>query len=149
MPSVSSQFLYLPHSQYRPTFTAIFCDVIFAAFFRYLLGSPKIRTVYHYGPGNHRYFGTPLLLRRGGRNKLIFERFLTFLRTETTLILFTIILQPFIRAKNPIPTPISHLSTAKCTYSTSNGACAEEMASPAHGSDSSSSTRAKQQRQQE
>ena len=30
-----------------------------------------------------------------------------------------------------IPTPIPHLSTASCTYPTSNDACAEEMASPA------------------
>ena len=70
----------------------------------------------------------------GGRNQLSSERFLMFLRTEITLISFTIVvLPPFICpvAKYPIPTPIPHLPTASCTYPTFNNACAEEMASPA------------------
>ena len=58
----------------------------------------------------------------GARNELSPERFLMFPRTEITVILFTILsiaLLPFICpvVKYPIPTPISHLPTASCTYS--------------------------------
>ena len=118
MPSVSSQLLYLSHSHSRPIFRGFFfCDVVIAVFFQ--------RSTLKYQNQNR----LSLWARKssilwnsvaaaGGRNQLSSERFLINLSAEITLIMFRMVLLPFICpvAKYPIPTPIPHLPTASCTY---------------------------------
>ena len=69
----------------------------------------------------------------GGRNQLSSERFITFLRTELTWILCTIVLLPIIcpAAKYPIPTR-KYQAYLRRVAPTANGACSGEMASPFH-----------------
>ena len=97
---------------------AIFATLLsLAAFFQPSIMMYKNRNRPSLGAGKSSILWNSLAAG-GGRNQLSSERFLIFLRTEITLILFTMILLPYIRsvAKYPIPTPIPHLSTASCTY---------------------------------
>ena len=81
----------------------------------------------------------------GGRNQLSSERFLTFLRTEITWILFTIVLLPLYLLSSQVPhthAEVSHLSTASfasCTYC-QRRLCRREGLYFSHGSDRSSSS---------
>ena len=109
-------FWYLSHSHYRPTFTAKFLRRYYCGIFQ-----PSTLKSKNQNRLSLRARKSSILRNSvaagGGRNQLSSERFLIFLRTEITSILLTILL-PFIWpvAKYPLPTPISHLSTASCTY---------------------------------
>ena len=88
--SVSSQLVvYLFHSHDRLSFTAMFWDVIIAFFFSYLLWRPT--------PEPSIMMGQEIIdtlelscCWGGGRNQPCSDKFLIFLRTEISLILFTI-----------------------------------------------------------
>ena len=121
-------------------FGALCWDVIIAVFFSHLFFSPKIKTVYNYGPGNHRKFEAQLLL--AGAEISSVRRGLSY--TEITLMMLfgvIVVLPPFFcpAAKYPTPTPISHpyLRRAVPIF---NDACAEGRVSLAHESDSGSSS---------
>ena len=118
MPGVSSQFLYLSHSNYRPIYYSILLGRYYCWLFQ--LSTLKPKTQSHLSLWARKSSILWSSVAAGGRrNQLSSERFLKFLRTEISLILFTIVvLRPFIYtvAKYPIPTPISPLSAASCTY---------------------------------
>ena len=120
MPSVSSQFSYLSHSNYGPTFIpgSIFLGRYYCCLFLPSTLKPKNQNRLSLWARKSSIIWSSVAAG-GGRNQLSSERFLIFIRTEIPLFLFTIVvLLPFICpvAKYPIPTPISPLSTATCPY---------------------------------
>ena len=49
----------------------LFATLLLQSFFTHLLRNTKIRTFYLHGPGNHRYFGTQLLLKRAETSSVL------------------------------------------------------------------------------
>ena len=94
---------------------------LFAAKFYSDLGIRKIRTVY-FGAGNRRYCRYLNSVPGGVRNQLSSERFIIFVRTEITWILWTTRYSTTAALYLPscqgphTHAEVAHLSTASCTY---------------------------------